>query len=136
MRRIILSALLSGAILLAMAFFIIYFSITFFPNIVKEYYNPTLFWPGDDRAILFFIHPFILSFALAWFWNRFKDQFKGVPLLRGLELGLVYGVVATLPSMWITFSSIAVDFSMVLSWFLYGLLQATVAGIVFAHTNP
>lgn len=136
MQKIILSALLSGAILLALAFGTIYFSIAFFPSVVEEYYNPTLFWPGDERAILFFIHPFILSFALAWFWNRFKDQFKGVPLLRGLELGIVYGVVATLPSMWITFSAIAVSFSMVMTWFLYGLLQATVAGIVFAHTNP
>ncbi|MFN7119563.1 MAG: hypothetical protein ACK4TA_22395 [Saprospiraceae bacterium] len=136
MRKLILSALFSGALLLGMAFGIIYFSITFFPSVVEEYYNPTLFWPGDDRALLFFIHPFILSFALAWFWNRFKDQFNGVPLLRGLELGIVYGVVATLPSMWITFSAIAVSFSMVLTWFLYGILQATVAGIVFAHTNP
>lgn len=136
MRKIILSALLSGAILLALAFGVIYLSITFFPGVVEEYYNPTLFWPGDERAVLFFLHPFILSFALAWFWNRFKREFKGVPLLRGLELGLIYGVVATLPSMWITFSAIAVSFSMVLTWFLYGLLQATVAGIVFAHTNP
>lgn len=136
MRRIVLSALLSGALLLVMAFGIIYFTITFFPNIVEEYYNPTLFWPGDERALLFFIHPFILSFALAWFWNRFKSDFKGVPLLRGLELGIIYGVVATLPSMWITFSAIAVSFSMVFTWFLYGILQATVAGIVFAHTNP
>jgi len=136
MRRIILSALLSGAILLALAFGVIYLSIAFFPSVVEEYYNPTLFWPGEERAVLFFLHPFILSFALAWFWNRFKHEFKGVPLLRGLELGLVYGVVATLPSMWITFSAIAVSFSMVVTWFLYGLLQATVAGIVFAHTNP
>lgn len=136
MRKMILSALLSGAILLALAFGVIYLSITFFPSVVQEYYNPTVFWPGDSRALLFFIHPFILSFALAWFWNRFKDSFKGVPLLRGLELGIVYGVVATLPSMWITFSAIAVSFSMVLTWFLYGILQATVAGLVFAHTNP
>ncbi len=136
MHKIVLSALLSGAILLALAFGLIYLSITFFPSVVEEYYNPTLFWPGEERAVLFFLHPFILSFALAWFWNRFRHEFKGVPLLRGLELGLVYGVVATLPSMWITFSAIAVSFSMVLTWFLYGLLQATVAGIVFAHTNP
>lgn len=136
MRKIILSALLSGALLMLMAFGIIYFSITFFPKLVGIYYNPTLFWPGDERILLFFVHPFILSFALAWFWNRFKDQFKGIPLLRGLELGIVYGVVATLPSMWITFSSIAVDSGIVFTWFLYGLLQATVAGIVFAHTNP
>lgn len=135
MKKIILPGLAAGVVLLVLSYGILYLSINFFPNLVEEYYNP-IFWPGSDRALLFFVHPFILSLALSWFWERFKSSFEGVMLVRGLELGIVYGLVATLPSMWITFSAISVSIAMVLSWFFYGILQATIAGIIFARLNP
>jgi len=56
--------------------------------------------------------------------------------LRGLEFGLVYSVVALLPVMWISFSALDITVTTVASWFLYGLMQAIVAGIVFARINP
>lgn len=135
MKKIILPGLAAGVVLLVLSYGILYVSINFFPNLVEEYYNP-IFWPGSDRALLFFAHPFILSLALSWFWERFKSSFEGVMLVRGVELGIVYGLVATLPSMWITFSAISVSITMVLSWFFYGILQATIAGIIFARLNP
>ncbi len=135
MKKILLSGTVGGFVLLAFSYAVLYATINFFPSIVEEYYNP-IFWPGNDRALLFFVHPFVLSFALAWFWDRFKGLFKGGMLLRGIEMGLLYGVVATLPSMWITFSAIAVSLMMVLMWFAYGVLQATLAGLIFAKMNP
>ncbi|MCO6480079.1 MAG: hypothetical protein J5I94_25800 [Phaeodactylibacter sp.] len=135
MRNILVPGLLSGFVLLGLSYLILYVTINFMPGLVEEYYNP-IFWPGNDRALLFFLHPFILSFALAWFWNRFKEQFKGGKILRGLELGIVYALVATLPSMWITFSAITVSLEMILTWFGYGFLQAVVAGWILAVANP
>ncbi len=135
MKKILASGFLSGITLLMLSYVVLYFTINFFPQLVEAYYDP-IFWPGNDRALLFFAHPFVLSFALAWFWDRFKDMFKGTLLIRGIEMGLVYGVIATLPSMWITFSAIHVSLVMVLSWFAYGLLQATIAGLIFAKMNP
>jgi hypothetical protein len=61
---------------------------------------------------------------------------KGNFLLRALEFGFVYAVVGLLPIMWITYSAMDVTIAMVFSWLLYGLFQATVAGIVFAKVNP
>ncbi|MDX1941932.1 MAG: hypothetical protein SFU99_15325 [Saprospiraceae bacterium] len=135
MKKIVLPGLVTGATLLALSYAVLYLTINFFPKLVEEYYNP-IFWPGNDRAMLFFAHPFVLSFALAWFWERFKSLFKGALLLRGIEMGVVYSVVATLPSMWITFSAIYVSLTMVLSWFAYGIVQATIAGLIFAKMNP
>ncbi len=135
MRKILVPGLLAGFVLLGLSYLILYLTINFMPVLVEEYYNP-IFWPGNDRALLFFLHPFILSFALAWFWNRFKEQFKGGKILRGLELGIVYALVATLPSMWITFSAITVSLEMILTWFGYGFLQAVVAGWILAVANP
>jgi hypothetical protein len=56
--------------------------------------------------------------------------------MRGLEFGFVYAVIALLPVMWISFSSLDITFVMVSSWFLYGLAQAIIAGLVFAKINP
>jgi len=52
-----------------------------------------------------------------------------------LELGCVYAVIALLPVMWITFSSLDITLTMVLSWFFYGFFQAIIAGLIFAKVN-
>jgi hypothetical protein len=38
--------------------------------------------------------------------------------------------------MWITFSAISVSILMVVSWLVYGWIQATVAGLIFSRMNP
>ena len=38
--------------------------------------------------------------------------------------------------MWITFSAIDVSLTMILTWLLYGFVQAAVAGILLARLNP
>lgn len=110
-------------------------AVRFFPSVFVEYNNP-LFNSDGSRDLLFYLHAFIISFALSWFWDRFKGLFQGPFLIRGLEFGLVYSIVALLPVMWITFSALDITVSMVLSWFIYGLMQAIAAGIVFAKANP
>jgi len=135
MSKVLLSGLVGGIVLFALSYAILYASISLAPKLIEEYYNP-IFWPGSDRAILFFLHPFILSFALAWFWNKFKSSFHQTGWMRGLEMGALYALIATLPSMWITFSAIMVSLTMVLSWFAYGFLQASVCGLINSRLNP
>ncbi len=135
MRKVLVSGLASGLVLLGLSYFTLYVTINYLPALVEEYYNP-IFWPGNDRAMLFFVHPFILGFALAWFWSRFKAQLFGPWWWRGLKFGLLYALMATLPSMWITFSAISVSLSMVLTWFAYGIMQAVVCGWILAGVTP
>lgn len=56
--------------------------------------------------------------------------------MRGLEFDFIYAIVALIPVMWITISTLDVTVTMVLSWLLYGFFQAIVAFIVFAKMNP
>ncbi len=135
MKKLLSSGLVAGVVLLALSFGMLYLTILVFPNLAEQYYNP-IFRTDSDRNFLFYIHPFVLGLALAWFWERFKEQFSGHFLLRALELGVVYAIVAVLPTMWITFSAIDVSLTMVLTWLLYGFVQAIVAGIVFTKMNP
>ncbi|MBP8240135.1 MAG: hypothetical protein KAX50_09245 [Saprospiraceae bacterium] len=135
MKRMLISGVVAGAILLILSYGVLFVTIRMFPSVVEEYYNP-IFWPGGERALLFFAHPFVLCICLAWFWERSKSLYTGSWWFRGAEMGLVYGVVATLPSMWITFSAISVSLAMVLTWLLYGFVQAVIAGLIFARLNP
>lgn len=135
MKKILFSGLIAGCILFVLSYVGLYLAVKFFPSLFTEYNNP-LFNSDGSRDLLFYLHAFIFSFALSWFWDRFKGLFKGVFILRGIEFGFVYSVIALVPVMWISFSALDITVIMVLSWFVYGLLQAVVAGIVFAKVNP
>jgi hypothetical protein len=135
MKRFLLKGMLAGVVLALFSYAALFLAVTLFPALAEQYYDP-IFSFDDEKGILYFVHPFILSFALAWFWRRFKTLFHGSFWWRGIEMGLVYALIATLPSMWLTFSSLAVSFEMVLSWFAYGIFQAIVVGIIFAKISP
>jgi len=135
MKKILTAGLIAGFILFALSYGGLYVAVRFFPAFFVEYNNP-LFNSTGSRDILFYMHPFIISFALAWFWDRFKGMFKGMFIIRGVEFGLVYSIIALLPVMWISFSALDITVTMVSSWFAYGLAQAIIAGLVFAKLNP
>jgi hypothetical protein len=134
MKKILLSGFIAGTILFILSYGGLFLAVKFFPSLFVEYNNP-LFNSDGSRDVLFYMHAFIFSFALAWFWDRFKGLFHGSFLIRGFEFGFVYAVVAMLPVMTITFSALDITLVMVMSWFLYGFLQAIVAGLVFAKIN-
>lgn len=135
MKRFLIKGIVGGLVLLLFSYLAIYLIVALFPNLAEQYYDPIFSFDGD-RAVLYFIHPFILSFALAWFWRRFKGLFHGSFWWRGFEVGLVYGLIATLPAMWIIYCSISVSLAMVVSWLLYGFFQAIVLGIIYAKLSP
>lgn len=135
MKKFLIKGLLAGTVLLASSYVSLNLVVAFFPGLAEQYYDPIFSFEGE-KAILYFVHPYILSFALAWFWRRFKGLFHGSFWWRGIEMGLVYGLIATLPSMWITFSSLAISLGLVFTWLLYGVFQAIVVGIIFAKISP
>lgn len=135
MKKILISGLIAGCLLFVLSYGGLYLAVKFFPALFVEYNSP-LFNSDGSRDMLFYLHPFIISFALSWFWDRFKSLFKGTFILRGIEFGLVYSIIALLPVMWISFSALDITVIMVSSWFLYGLVQAIVAGMVFTKVNP
>jgi hypothetical protein len=134
-KRVIYPGLIAGAILFVLSYGGLYTAVRFFPKLFIEYNNP-LFNSDGSRDVLFYLHAFVISLSLSWFWDRFKSMFTGHFILRGLEFGGVYSLIALLPVMWITFSSLDVTLLMVASWFIYGLVQAMVSGLIFAKINP
>jgi hypothetical protein len=135
MSKVLVAWLVAGVVMLLLGLGMVFVCIHFFPRIADEYFSP-VFRKAGATDWTFYLHPFILSFGLKWFWERYKGIFKGGVLLRAAEVALVYGVVALLPILWLTFSAIDVSLKMTLTWFVYGILQAFAAGIIFAKFNP
>ena len=135
MKKIINAGLVAGVILLILSVSGLYATIWFFPKLAGQYFNPA-FNSGEGRIMLYYIHPFVISLALSWFWARFKGVLTGSFLNRGIEFGLIYTLVATIPAMLLIYSAMSVSLAIVTTWFLLALVQGIVAGFVFEKMNP
>ncbi len=135
MKNIVKIALIAGVAIFLTSFGILHIAVRLFPSFFTDYFSP-VFHSDGSRDLFFYFHPFVLSLALAIFWERFKSMFSGNIWIRGLEFGAIYAGVALIPVMWITYSAVDVSLSMVFSWLLYGLFQSILAGIIFARFNP
>ena len=136
MKKTTTAILAAGFSVLMVSLAMLYTVIYFFPNLMDEYYNPVFRSNSFSMDLLFYVHPFVLCWALNWFWTRYEGVFSGSLLLKALELALVYAVVAMVPVLWLTFSALNISAVMVLTWLAYGIAQAFVAGLVFAKLNP
>lgn len=135
MNQFLKSAIVAGIAIFAVSYGGLYAGLYLIPDFFDGYISP-VFNSDDSRNFFFYLHPFVLSFALAFFWGRFKQMLRGNDLMRGLEFGLLYALIALVPVMWITYSAVDVSLSMVMTWLLYGTVQACVAGLIFTRLSP
>ena len=135
MKKALTTSMISGITLLIFSYVMIYVCIHLFPALAEEYYGPAFRLSGKNDW-MFYIHPFVLSLGLKWFWERYKGLFQGSAIIRAIEVALVYTLVAMIPVLWLTFSAVQVSFPMIITWLLYGLSQAFIAGLIFAILNP
>jgi uncharacterized membrane protein len=134
MKKIISSGFVASIVLLLFAYLCLLVMPILLPKVAEEYYNPS-FVNDESRNLLYYVHPVFLAFGLAWFWNRFKTLLKGNALMQGIEMALIYVIIATIPSLLITYSAINVSLLTIGTWLLYGFFQALIAGIIFSRMH-
>jgi len=135
MKKIIIAGLVAGVVLLILSALGLYITIWLFPKIASQYFDPA-FDVQSSRVMIYYLHPFVIALALSWFWSRFKGVLKGSFLTRGIEFGLIYMMVAIFPMMWLIYSAMSISLEMVATWFVLGLLQGVIAGLIFEKMNP
>jgi len=135
MKKVLFAGLAAGVVLLILSVAGLYATVWLLPQLAMEYYGPAFDTQGD-KVMIYYIHPFIISFALAWFWERFKGMLKGSFITRGIEFGLIYTMIATFPMMWLIYSALDVSLALVATWFVLALVQGIIAGLVFEKMNP
>ena len=86
------------------------------PAIAEEYQNTAIFRPwSDPRMMVYFAYPFILGLAYAYIWSMVERQFKGNDRIeRAGQFAKLYFIIATVPGMFITYTSFQVSLMMVL----------------------
>jgi len=135
MKKVLISGIIVGVTLFLVSYGGLFVAIRLFPHFFEEYIS-VMFNSDGSRDFYFYTHVFVIGFALTLFWKRFKVLFKGPSIIRGLEFGGTYALVSLLPIFWLSYSTLDITFKMVASWFIYGLIQATVAGVILSKTNP
>lgn len=137
MKKIFLPGLIAGIAMLVANMLLNQLVHYLFPAIVAEYENPGLFRPWSDPLMsLFFLHPFLLGFILAWVWNKIKSLFvSGSVWQKGARFGFAIWLISSIPGMFISYSSFPVSLGMISSWLLSGLINAIIAGWIFAKMN-
>jgi len=135
MGKIVVSGLVAGCVLLILSILGLYVITWVLPGIAVQYFDP-VYDRQSDRWLLYYLHPFIISMALSWFWTRVKSILTGSFLSKGIEFGLIYVLVAILPMMWLIYSSMNVSIEMVASWTAFSLFVGVIAGLIFEKMNP
>lgn len=131
MQEIFKNSILAGIAIFIFSYGGLLLAISIFPSFFVDYISP-VFNSDGSRDLFFYLHPFVLSLALAIFWKRFQSMFNGHFIIRGFEFGFIYAAIALIPVMWITYSAVDVSLTMVFTWLIYGIFQSCVAGIIFA----
>lgn len=134
-KKVILSGLLAGFLMLIVGFAVSFVFQIFFPELMGEY-TSKIFRPWTDPLMmLYFLHPFLMGVVFAWAWDLTKVKFKGTVWQRGFNFGVFVWAIAVFPGMFITYSSFMVSLTMIISWTVMGFVNAIVAGWVFAKLN-
>src|SRR3990167_174823 len=118
---IIRRGLTAGVVVLIVGFGLNLLIGAVFPSIAQEYQNPAIFRPWTDPLMMaYFAHPFIVGLVLAYLWDKLKAK-------DALEFAKLYFIIATIPGMFISYTSFQVSLPMILAWIVSGFLQAFVA---------
>jgi hypothetical protein len=135
MKKIILPGIIAGVVMLVLSFAISYLFMLF-PQVNADYHNTALMRPFSDPIMsLYFLYPFVLGIALAWFWNKAKSLFVGSVAKRGFDFGVIMLLISTIPGMLVSYSSFPLSFLTIISWIVSGFINALIAGIIFAKIN-
>lgn len=99
------------------------------PSVAIEYQNTAIFRSWQDPLMMaYFAYPFILGVVLAYLWKLLKAK-------NPLEFAKLYFVIATIPGMYISYTSFQLSQAMILVWTVTGFIQAYVAGYVFTKVK-
>lgn len=104
-----------------------------FPSLAAEYRNASLMRPWSDPLMtVFFAYPFIFGVVAAYLWGIIGKNFKGSPVNKAFAFAKVYFIIATIPGMFISYTTFQVSFLMIASWTITGFLEAYASGFIFA----
>ncbi|UCH72348.1 MAG: hypothetical protein JSW62_02025 [Thermoplasmatales archaeon] len=91
--------------------------------------------PVDDPiAILFFVYPWVLGFALSYVYSYLGKSLDGNSTTKGWKFGLLMWIVVSITSAFLVFSSMDYPIGFTVNSTIGPLIYMLLAGIIIAKT--
>jgi len=92
---------------------------------LKHLWRPDM----ESKMWIMYLVGFITSFLFTYI---FVKGYEGKGILEGVRFGVIIGLFTSIPMAYGTYVMIAIPYSLALQWFIYGMVETIVMGIVVA----
>ncbi|HEC81166.1 MAG TPA: hypothetical protein ENI42_01900 [Thermoplasmatales archaeon] len=89
----------------------------------------------DPIAVLFFVYPWVLGFALSYVYSCFEKALEGDSTAKGWKFGLLMWIVISVPSAFLVFVSMNYPFGFTVNSVISPLIYMPVAGVAVAKIH-
>ncbi len=83
----------------------------------------------QSKMWIFYITTLIMSFAFTWIFSK---GYEGKGLAEGVRYGVFVGLLMATPMAYSSYAMYPLPYSLVLQWFIYGMIHYIILGIVIA----
>lgn len=97
----------------------------------SAYQSVASLWRPDMMSLMWIYHVLMLVGAF-FFTFIFSKGYEGKGIAEGVRYGLYIGIWMSIGMAYGTYAMIAIPYSMALQWFIYGVIQYVLMGIVVA----
>lgn len=100
--------------------------------ILRDAYQATKsVWRPDmtSKVWIFFLIDLIVAFPFTYIYVR---GYEGKGIMEGVRFGAIIGVLMSIPMAYGMYAMLPVPYSLALQWFIYGLIETIVLGVVAA----
>ena len=88
-------------------------------------------WRPDMNSKMWIFH--VVNIFTAFFFSFiFSKGYEKKGVMEGVRYGFYIGVWMSVPAAYATYAMIAIPYSLALQWFIYGVIEYIIAGIVLA----
>ncbi len=84
---------------------------------------------GEMKIWLFYVVYLFIAFFITLIFSK---GYEGKGLMEGVRFGFYVGMLMAVPMAYGTYASMPIPYSLALQWFIYGLIEYIIVGIVLA----
>ncbi len=97
----------------------------------SAYQSTKQVWRPDMMSKIWIFHLLVLigSFFFAFIFSK---GFENKGIVEGVRYGIYIGIWLSVGKAYGTYAMIAIPYSLALQWFIYGVLEYVIAGVVLA----
>ncbi len=133
MKKFIFSGLLASIIIFVVWFVAGFLIQQIFPYNVMELGGMRK--ANDTVMLLFFLHPFVIGFAMALLYQYFGESIMGDYMVKGRMFGLLTWLVSSLPSVFVVYTSMDYPIGFTVNQLVSSLIYMLLAGIAIAKLD-